>query len=141
MARALSDTQKKSIFTSIPASITGISASKIWSNQAITSYPTITLNISNDGIASYVFDVSSGQLYYQSTLTIHILTTNQSGQNGATIAESFASLVCSTVEGWTTPLTGDVRIFNAQEDIASIGNLGYDEGVFDYIVSITLYHS
>lgn len=141
MARALSDTQKKAIFTSIPTVITGISASKIWSNQTITSYPTITLNISNDGIASDIFDVSSGQLYYQATLTIHILTRNQAGQNGATIAESIASLICSAIEGWTTPLTGDVRIFSPQQDIASIGNLGYEDEIFDYVLSITLYHS
>ncbi|WP_407356801.1 hypothetical protein [Methanolobus sp. WCC5] len=144
MARALSDTQKRAIFTNIPASITigedNINASKIWSNQAITSYPTITMNISTDGIIS-VRDVSDGVLYYSCTLTLHILTENTSSYNGARIAEQFAADICTELESWTTPLTSDVRIFNPDEDINSIGNLGYDEGIFDYILSITLYHS
>jgi hypothetical protein len=145
MARAISDTQKKAIFTNLPASITigadTITASKIWSNQVITSYPTITLNISNDGLASEIRDVSDGVLYYESTLTLHILTENQDGYNGARLAEQFAADICTEVESWTTPLTSDVRIFNPDTDIKSIGNLGYVDEKFDYVLSITLYHS
>jgi hypothetical protein len=144
MSRAISNTQKKAIFTNLPATVTidetDITASKIWSNQVITSYPTITLNISNDGVTS-IRDVDDGILYYTATLTVHILTENAQGFNGSIIAEQFASDICEEIETWTTPLTGDVRIFNPDEDINSIGNLGFDEGIFDYILSITLYHS
>lgn len=145
MSRAISNTQKKAIFTNLPATVTidetDITASKIWSNQAITSYPTITLNISNDGLASEIRDVSDGVLYYESTLTLHILTENQDGYNGARLAEQFAADICTEVESWTTPLTSDVRIFNPDTDIKSIGNLGYVDEKFDYVLSITLYHS
>jgi len=145
MARAISDTQKKGIFMNLPGSITigsdTINASKIWFNQTISSYPTITLNISNDGLTSDIRDVSDGVLYYPCTLTIHILTESQNGYNGSMIAEQFAADICTEIESWITPLSGDVRIFNPDEDINAIGNLGFDEGIFDYILSITLYHS
>lgn len=144
MARAISNDQKKAIFTNLPSSITigedTINASKIWSNQAITSYPTITMNISTDGIV-FVRDVTDGVLYYSCTLTLHILTENTSSYNGARIAEQFAADIITEIESWVTPLTSDVRIFNPDEDINAIGNLGFDEGIFDYILSITLYHS
>ncbi|WP_406660882.1 hypothetical protein V7O66_13745 [Methanolobus sp. ZRKC3] len=145
MARAISNTQKKAIFTELPASVTldttTINASKIWFNQEVTSHPTITFNISNDGLASDIRDVSDGVLYYECTLTLHILTENQDGFNGATIAEQFAADICAEIESWTTPLTSDVRIFNPDSDIKSIGNLGYVDEEFDYVISVTLYHS
>jgi hypothetical protein len=145
MSRAISDTQKKAIFTELPASITldttTINASKIWSNQAVTSYPTITLNISNDGLASDILDVEDGVLYYECTLTLHTLTENQDGFNGSTVAEAFAAAICTEIETWVTPLTSDVRIFNQDSDIKSIGNLGYEDEKYDYVLSITLYHS
>ena len=145
MARAISNDQKKAIFTNLPSSITidttTINASKIYFNQEVTSYPTITLNISNDGLATDIRDVSDGVLYHECTLTIHILAENQDGYNGARIAEQFAADICSEIESWITPLTSDVRIFDPDSDIKSIGNLGYDDEVFDYVLSITLYHS
>jgi hypothetical protein len=145
MSRAISNSQKKIIFNSIPSTITidetDITASKIWSNQAVTSYPTIDLNISNDGVQTGIRDVSDGVLYYQATLTIHIYTQNLDGFNGARIAEHFAADICSEIESWITPLTGDVRIFNPDSDINSIGNNGYEDEIFDYVLSITLYHS
>jgi hypothetical protein len=146
MSRAISATQKKAIFTNLPASVTSgsttINASKIWSNQVITSYPTIDLNISNDGIASDIRDAEDGVLYYKSTLTIHIYTENEhSSIQGAVVAEMFAAAICSEIESWTTPLTSDVRIFNPDTDIKSIGNLGFEDDIFDYIISVTLYHS
>ena len=144
MARAISDTQKKAIFTELPASVTiddtTINASKIWSNQEVTTYPTVALNISTDGIVA-VRDVSDGVLYHECNLTLHILTVSQDGFNGATIAEQFAADICTEVESWTTPLTSDVRIFNPDSDIKSIGNLGYSDEMFDYVLSITLYHA
>jgi hypothetical protein len=145
MARAISNDQKKAIFTNLPASITidttTINASKIWFNQAITSYPSITFNISNDGIASDIRDVADWVLYYECTLTLHILTENQDGFNGSRIAEQIAVDICSEIESWTTPLTSNIRIFNPDADIKSIGNLGYEDEKFDYVISVTLYHS
>lgn len=144
MSRAISDTQKKAIYSNLPVSVTigetTINASKIWANQAITSYPTISLNVSTDGIPA-IRDVADGVLYYETTLTIHILTKSQSGLNGARIADAFAGSICTELESWVTPLTGDVRIFNPDTDIKSIGNLGYDLEVYDYVISVSLYHS
>lgn len=144
MSNIISDSQKRAIYTALPSAVTisgtVINASKIWSNQRISSYPTITLNISRDG-GDAEYDVTSGQLYYDSTLTVHILTKDTSGFNGAVIAEALAASICSTVAGWTTPLTGDVRIFDPRQDIGNLGNLGYDLDVYDYVLSITLYHS
>lgn len=145
MARAMSNDQKKAIFTQLPAQFTldatTINASKIWFNQEVTSYPTITFNISNDGLSSDIRDVSDGVLYYECTLTLHILTENQDGFNGSRIAEQIAADICAEIESWTTPLTSDVRIFNPDSDIKSIGNLGYEDEKFNYVISVTLYHS
>ena len=144
MSRAINDTQKKAIFSNLPSSVTigstNINASKIWANQAITSYPTISLNVSTDGIPA-VRDVSDGVLYYKTVLTIHILTKNQSSLNGDRIADAFAGSICTELESWVTPLTGDVRLFDVDTDIESIGNLGYDLEVYDYVISVSLYHS
>lgn len=145
MSQIISDAQEKAIFTAIPAQVTigetVINASKIWFNQAITSYPTITLNIATGGIASDIRDIRDGVAYYEEILTIHILTKNQSGLNGSRIAKQFASTICAEIASWVTPLSGDVRIFSPADDIKSIGNLGYTDEVFDYVLSITLYHS
>lgn len=143
MSRVISEGQKKEIFVQLPSSVTidttTINASKIWSNQELTSYPTISLNVSNDGI-QYIRDASDGVLYYQATLTIHILTKEASGINGAIIADAFSQAIITEIESWTTPLTGDVRIFNAEEDIRSV-QPSYSDNIFDYILSISLYHS
>lgn len=145
MSRAISNSQKKIVFNSLPATVTidetDITATKIWFNQVCNTYPYISLNISNDGIASEIRDVEDGVLYYQATLTIHIYTENQDGFNGARIAEQIAADICEEIETWTTPLTSDVRIFNPDTDIKSIGNLGFEDDIFDYIISVTLYHS
>lgn len=144
MSRILSSAQNKEIFKAIPASITigakTINASKIYPNQEITGYPTISLNIANDGV-QYIKDVTDSVLYYQSLLTIHVLTKNAEGLNGAVIAESLCNEIISEIESWVTPLTGDVRIFNPETDIKSLQNNGYSESVYDYILSINLYHS
>ncbi|WP_135612750.1 hypothetical protein [Methanococcoides sp. AM1] len=143
MSRVFTEAQKKEIFKQLPAAVTidttEINASKIWSNQELTSYPTISLNVSNDGI-QHIRDVYDGVLYYQSTLTIHILTKEASGINGAIIADAFSQAIITEIESWTTPLTGDVRIFNAEEDIHSV-QPSYADHIFDYIISIDLYHA
>lgn len=143
MARILSTAQKKQIFTQLPAVVTidekTINASKIYPNQEITNYPVISLNFANDGV-QYVKDVADGVLYYQSILTIHVQTKNDD-KSGATIAESFCNEIISEIESWVTPLSGDVRIFDPESDIKSIQNRGYSETVYDYVLSVNLYHS
>lgn len=147
MPRILSDTQKKEIFKNIPSSFivnsTEFTATKIWSNQKITGYPTISINISNDGIASDIRDIAAGILYYQSILTIHVLTEHSNGVNGAVIAEGIANDITTAIAGWTAPLTGDIRIFDPEEDIKPVRNLGLvaDSETFDYTLSTNLYHS
>ncbi len=143
MARILTTAQKKAIFISIPTQITidttDIDASIQWANQDITSYPTISLNIASDGITA-IEDVSDGILYSTATLTIHILTKNAQGFNGAIIAETFSQAIIDEITTWTTPLTGDVRIFDSHEDIASLQNNGFSDDIYDYILSITIHH-
>jgi hypothetical protein len=146
MSKVISDAQKQLIKVTIPSSVTigsnTYSASKLWSNQKISSYPTITCNISNDGYHPDIEDLTDGILYYSCTLTIHILVAQQTGKDsGARIAEAFAQAIHTTISGWTTPLTGDVRIFDPRSDIGSVGFLGYDAEVFDYVLTVTLYHS
>lgn len=146
MPKVISDAQKQLVKVTIPSSVTigsnTYSASKLWSNQKISSYPTITCNISNDGYHPDIEDITDGILYYSCTLTIHILVAQQTGKDsGARIAEAFAQAIISTISGWTTPLTGDVRIFDPRSDIGSVGFLGYDAEVFDYVLTVTLYHS
>jgi hypothetical protein len=146
MSKVISDAQKQLIKVTIPSSVTigsnTYSASKLWSNQKISSYPSITCNISNDGYYPDIEDLTDGILYYSCTLTIHILVAQQTGKDsGARIAEAFAQAIHTTISGWTTPLTGDVRIFDPRSDIGSVGFLGYDSEVFDYVLTVTLYHS
>jgi hypothetical protein len=144
LSRIISNTQKKEIFKAIPATVTinetSVTATKIWSNQAITSYPTITLNFSSDGIPELI-DVVDGVLYYQASLTIHILTKNVPGISGARLAEAFANEIISAIAEWVTPLTGDVRIFDSEEDIKSLQVIDYSDDVFDFAFSATIYHS
>lgn len=146
MSKVISDAQKQIIRVTLPSSATigsnTYTASKIWSNQKITSYPVITCNVSSDGYSTNIRDITDGILYYSCTLTIHILAADQVGKDsGARVAEALAQAIVTTVSGWTTPLTGDVRIFDPEADISSLGFLGFDSDVFDYVLSVTLYHS
>ncbi|WP_440948350.1 hypothetical protein ACSAZL_09040 [Methanosarcina sp. T3] len=54
MSRFISDLQKREVFKAIPSQViigeTTVTASKIWSNRKLASYPSITLNISQDGL-------------------------------------------------------------------------------------------
>ena len=146
MSKVISDTQKQLVRVTLPSTTTigsnSYTATKLWSNQKITSYPSIICNITNDGYDTGIRDITSGILYYSCTLTVHILASNVTGKDsGARVAEALAQAIITTVSGWTTPLTGDVRIFDPDSDISSVGFLGYDSEVFDYVLSITLYHS
>jgi hypothetical protein len=131
------------VFVAIPSQVTigetEITASKIWANQELSNYPAISLNISNDGIR-YLEDVTDGVLYYQATLTIHILTQNSDGLNGGRIADELSQAIITETESWTTPLSGDIRIFNPETDIKSVQPV-YSDYVFDYIISVDIYHS
>ena len=144
MSRILSNEQKKAVFVAIPASVTidstQINASKIYSNQEITNYPTVSINFAGDGIPQ-IEDVVDGILYYQTIMTLHVITRNASGFNGARIAEELSNEIISEIESWTTPLTSDVRIFDPATDIKSLQNDGFEDEIYDYILSITLYHS
>lgn len=146
MSRVISDAQKQLIKVVLPHLITignnNYTASKLWSNQKITSYPSIICNISNDGIENGIDDIIDGTLYYSCTLTIHILAKTDVGKdNGAVVCETFAQHIIDTITGWTEPLHEDVRIFNPREDITGVGFLGYQSDVFDYVISVKLYHS
>lgn len=147
MTRVLTEAQKKTIFVAIPASVTidttQINASKIWFNQKITSYPTVSLNISTDGTVSEIRDLSEGVGYYTSIFTIHVIAEHQDGLNGVVIAEALANEIIQEIESWTTPLSGDIRILSP-DDIKSLQNLGQFEeksDVFDFVISVTLHHS
>ncbi len=145
MSRYLNYSQEKAIFRALPASVdvdgTILSASKIYENQIVTGYPTITLNVPSDGVPSDIVDVSKGVLYYEAILTVHILTENTQGKNGAVIAKAFGNAIATAAALWETPLTGDVRIFHPG-DIKPLRNHGQiGSGIFDYVLSITLYHS
>ena len=145
MPRILSNAQKKAVFVAIPASVTidatPITASKIYPNQK-SGYPYISINFAGDGIP-YIEDVVDGVLYYQTIMTIHVMTRDASGFNGARIAEELSNEIISEIESWTTPLTEDVRIFDPLTDIKSLQNDGFEDntGVYDYILSINLYHA
>lgn len=93
MSRIISDLQKREVFKAVPSTViigeTTVTASKIWSNQQLTSYPSITLNISHDGIPHYT-DVVDGVLYYQATLTLHVLAETSQGIPGVILAEALA---------------------------------------------------
>ena len=146
MSKVISDAQKQLIKVTLPSSVTigsnTYTASKLWSNQKITSYPVITCNVSNDGYKTDIRDITNGILYYSCTLTIHIMAADQAGKDsGARVAEALAQAIITTISGWTTPLTGDVRIFDPEDDISSVGFLGFDKDVFDYVLSVTLYHA
>jgi len=146
MSKVISDAQKQLVKVTLPSSVTigsnTYTATKLWSNQKLTSYPSIICNLTNDGYDTGIRDISTGILYYSCTLTIHVLVASVTGKDsGARVAEALAQAIITTVSGWTTPLTGDVRIFDIDSDISSVGYLGYDSEVFDYVLSITLYHS
>lgn len=146
MSRVLSDVQKQAIRAHVADTITvgnnTYHASKLWSNQKITSYPTITLNIANSGQDTDIKDVVAGPLYYSCILTVHILAKDEIGMDsGAIICERFADAIIDECETWIVPFEEDVRIFNPSSDISAVGFLGHQAGYFDYVISIILYYS
>jgi len=149
MTRIMSLAQKKSVYDAIPNSYTveGVqfNPSKIYYNQLANNlnYPLIVLNYPQQGTIK-IEDIN-GVLYYMSVLTIHVLAVDyKSGStfvNGAKIVEGIASSIIDAIKTWTTPLSNDVRILN-EHDILPIKNVSEpEEGVYDYIISVNLYHS
>lgn len=154
MARILTTTQKKTIFTNLPANFTidGVafsSVSKKYANQITidedTTYPVISLNYAQDGIQSQVIDVGEGVVYWKCMLTIHVLAKHASGLNGATICEGIAQGIMDEVESWKTPLdTDNFDLFTIDDDdIKPLDNRGILQqftGVYDYVFSINIWH-
>lgn len=87
-------------------------------------------------------DVVEGVLYYQATLTIHVLAETASGIPGVILAEALAGSIVSAIETWIEPLSGDVRIFDTEEDISSVKSMGTTvEGVTTLVLSVKIYHA
>lgn len=145
MSRVISEAQKKEVFKAIPSQIrigsNTISSTKIWSNQKLTSYPTITLNISNDGIPALV-DVVEGIQYYQTLLTVHVLADTTQGIPGAILADALSNLIISAICAWIEPLAENIRVFDTEGDISSVRNMGSFENstTTDLVFSIKIYH-
>lgn len=151
MARILTKTQEQEIFKAIPASFTietvGFTASKIYPNQMTvehSSYPVITINFSQDGLKGPIQDLVGGVPYHQLMMTIHVLTQNSDGLSGPVIARGILQDIITEISTWTTPITGGTQIFDAESDIHSVLNLGQlpdGRSIFDYTLSIDLYHT
>ena len=116
--------------------------------EAHDSWPAITLNFSQDNLPGVIDDIDA-MPYYMSMLTIHILTKHYDDRptsyiNAGIIAKEIGLNIITAIEGWTTPLTGDIRIFDPKKDIKPFGNLGEVSdfsGVYDYTLSIDLHHA
>lgn len=159
MTRILSKSQEQAVFQNIPANFTietvaFNNVSKIYVTQMTkehSAYPVIALNFSQSGLASDIRDISAGAIYYKTMLTIHILAKHYddrgvSGKyvNGALIAKGIGQGLMDAIKTWITPITGDVRIFDPDEDIHALENKGQVPewgGAFDYVLWINLSHS
>lgn len=116
--------------------------------DAHDSWPAITLNFSQDGLPGDIKSIEPIP-YYKTMLTLHVLTKNFDDRptkyiNGNIIAKSIGANIIAAIAGWTTPITGDIRIFDPDEDIKSFENRGEltdFSGVFDYTLSIDLHHA
>ena len=87
-------------------------------------------------------DIETGPLYYSCILTIHVYArTETSKDSGAVIAETLAQAIMDTVATWTTHLVPTLEYFDPMTDIKGVGFVGHNAGVFDYVISITLFHS
>lgn len=159
LTRIMSKTQENAVFVALPKDFTietvaFNNVSKVYVNQMTkehSTFPVIALNFSQSGVVSELRDLSAGAQYYKTMLTIHILAKHyddRSGSgkyvNGALICKGIAQSIMDTVKTWTNPITGDIRIFDPDEDIHALENKGQVPewgGVFDYVLWIDLYHS
>lgn len=154
----MSKIQEQEVFKALPKDFTietvaFNNVSKVYVNQMTkehSAYPVIALNFSQSGLASEIRDVSAGAIYYKTMLTIHILTKHYddrgvSGKyvNGALIAKGIGQGLMDAIKTWTAPITGDVRIFDPDEDIRALENKGQVPewgNVFDYVFWVNLSH-
>jgi len=151
MARILTKTQEQEIFKSIPASYTiesvAFTASKIYPNQMtdeFASYPCVTINFSQDGIQGPIRDLSGGVPYYQAMMTMHVLAKHSGVLAGPVIARGIMQAIITAVALWVTPITGGTQIFDPEMDIGAMQNLGAlpdGRSIYDYVISITIYHT
>ncbi|MCJ7694314.1 MAG: hypothetical protein MUO40_02710 [Anaerolineaceae bacterium] len=151
MARILTKTQEIEIFKAVPASFTietvAFTASKIYPNQMTaehSSYPVVTINFSQDGLQGPLRDLVDGVPYYQSMMTIHVLAQNSGVLSGPVIARGIMQAIITAVSLWVTPITGGTHIFDAESDIHPMQNLGPlpdGRSIFDYVISIDIYHT
>lgn len=116
--------------------------------QEHKAWPAITLNFSQDGLPGQIKNLGATP-YYKTMLTIHVLTQHYDDRpttyiNGALIAKGIGQRIMDTVATWTTPITGDIRIFNPDRDIKAFesrGELSDFSSIFDYVLSIDLHHA
>lgn len=159
MTRIMSKAQENAVFIALPKdfiieTVSFNNVSKIYTTQMTkehSAYPVIALNFSQSGLASEIRDIGAGAIYYKTMLTIHILAKNYddrsvSGKyvNGALIAKGIGQGIMDSVKTWITPITGDIRIFDPDEDIRALENKGQVPewgGAFDYVFWINLSHS
>lgn len=155
MTRIMSKAQENAVFVALPKdfiieTVPFNNVSKIYVTQMTkehSTYPVIALNFSQSGLPSDIRDITAGTIYYKTMLTIHILAKHYVGPpyvNGALIAKGIAQGIMDSVKTWTTSITGDVRIFDPDEDIRALENKGQViewGGAFDYVFWINLSHS
>jgi hypothetical protein len=151
MARILTKTQEQEIFKALPSSFTietvNFTASKIYPNQMTVEhpmYPVITINFSQDGLQGPLRDLADGVPFYQSMMTTHVLVQNSDGLAGPVIARGIIQDIITEISTWTTPITGGAQIFDAESDIKPMQNLGRlmdSRSIYDYVLSVDLYHS
>lgn len=139
------------VFKAIPAAHTintvDFTAQKLYTNQMTDKHdqwPSIVLNYSQMGIPSEIRDVTAGVIYHHAMLTIHVLAKNNDGppyNPGPVIARTIGENIITTISGWTTPITGGVRIFDPAEDIKTLQDLGEMPefaGVYDWTLWVNL---
>lgn len=159
MSRIISKTQEQEVFKALPKDFTieTVAFNNVWKNYVNqmtaehSAYPAIALNFSQSGLASDIRDINAGAIYYKTMLTIHVLAKHYddragSGKyvNGALIAKGIGQGLMDAIKTWTTPITGDVRIFDPDEDIHPFESRGQAPewgGVFDYVFWVMLSHS
>jgi hypothetical protein len=108
------------------------------------TYPVITINFSQDGLQGPLRDLVAGVPFYQSMMTTHVLVQNSDGLAGPVIARGIMQDIITEISTWTTPITGGTQIFDAESDIKPMQNLGRlmeSRSIYDYVLSVDLYHS
>lgn len=150
LSEIISNAQKQQLKVLLPASVTIGSTTypvaKKWSNQDIDSDITISVELSDDGMQTGIEDVIDGVLYYSISMTVHVIVKTEARESkylhhGAHIADTIAQAVITTIKGWITPTSENVRIFNERKDVQPIYQVEYEAGKYDQTLIAKLYHS